>query len=175
MSVFIKSSQQRISDVNEVKFLKGLQSDYDSMSERSSDTLYFCTDSKKLYMGDTRYSDGNLQRQVLWINSNFSATNFEAQELDIQTSRYDCIDIVFTLATIGGLRFRICQCVRNLDSEHGYGSSLLFFSGYVSSTLINASRRVNIENDTIVFYDAYYNRSLDNQYVVPLAIIGKIE
>ena len=36
---------------SEVKFLRGLQANYNSLQEKSALTLYYCTDTINLYIG----------------------------------------------------------------------------------------------------------------------------
>lgn len=38
----------------DVKLKRGLQNSYDTIEERDSDTIYVCTDSGNVYLGDKR-------------------------------------------------------------------------------------------------------------------------
>lgn len=41
-----------------IKFIKGIQSQYDALHSRDQDTLYYLTDANKIYLGDTLMSRG---------------------------------------------------------------------------------------------------------------------
>lgn len=43
--------------LNDIEYKYGLQSKYDALLEYSSDILYWCTDTKKLYRGDVDFTE----------------------------------------------------------------------------------------------------------------------
>ena len=69
---------------SEVKFIAGAQNQYDALLTKDPNTVYFCTDTRRIYVGDTAYNqsggaggpgiyvgnDTPDESYVLWIDEN---------------------------------------------------------------------------------------------------------
>lgn len=118
-----------------VKFARGLQASYNSLSSRDSDTIYVCTDTGNLYLGNTMlfesnaYIDSSITGKIVTFTTHGANGTTGTDTLDLstfQTAAEVQAAIDATISTVyrpaGSLRNRIItthsQATAYLTAEH---------------------------------------------------------
>lgn len=108
----------------EVKMLYGLQANYDQIQTKDVNTVYFCTDTQRLFKGDTEYSrpvtfGANLPEAFLPPNSLFYHTNEKALYFSQDGTKWTPVSNFyvhpkFTAKVVGG----------NTSGQVGFGATI---------------------------------------------------
>lgn len=105
---------------------------------------------------------------ILWENPNPSASSFNAQNIQLNSSDYDCYEIIYLASVVSEKVMSSGRIVK------GSGTVLQFVYNR-SGTTITASRWTNYISATSLSFDESYDSSnvgSNNARCVPLYVIG---
>ena len=107
--------------------------------------------------------DNNSKLNILWENPNADTVNFNEQTIELASSEYDYLEILYKNITVGGIYY-----VQKIYK--GYTTELVHIN---SKDLSYCHRVIEYNDDThLVVDNAYFMGQVDNSLCIPVKIIG---
>lgn len=104
----------------------------------------------------------NLKGKILWTNSN-PENNFSAQNISLSDSDWDCYEVIYGSDAVANAKMMSVKSIKNRGCK---------LNSKVGSNNI-CDREIQYKNQTLFYVNgAYVNNALNNQYLIPIYIIG---